>query len=115
MGISTYSRVFRNLTPSELYEHALRRREGVVTSRPRTVPRTSRPLRDGAGRARTAQTASDSETLGCRLRCPSLIWVTARGGGTPARRRRRSPPCSRCREPRIIFATHGPAGPSPQG
>ncbi len=32
MGISTYSRVFRNLTPSELYEHALRRREGVVTS-----------------------------------------------------------------------------------
>src|SRR6266542_4344146 len=32
MGISTEQRVFRNLTPSELYEHALRRREGVVTS-----------------------------------------------------------------------------------
>ena len=30
MGISTYSRVYRNLTPSQLYEHALRRREGVV-------------------------------------------------------------------------------------
>ena len=32
MGISTEQRIFRNLTPSELYEHALRRREGVVTS-----------------------------------------------------------------------------------
>jgi len=32
MGISTEQRVFRNLTPSQLYEHALRRREGVVTS-----------------------------------------------------------------------------------
>jgi phosphoenolpyruvate carboxykinase (ATP) len=31
MGIATYSRVYRNLTPSQLYEHALRRREGVVT------------------------------------------------------------------------------------
>jgi phosphoenolpyruvate carboxykinase (ATP) len=30
MGISTYSQVYRNLTPSQLYEHALRRREGVV-------------------------------------------------------------------------------------
>src|SRR5467141_5417560 len=33
MGISTEQRVFRNLTPSQLYEHALRRREGVVTPR----------------------------------------------------------------------------------
>src|SRR5213083_3228511 len=33
MGISTEQRVYRNLTPSQLYEHALRRREGVVTSR----------------------------------------------------------------------------------
>src|SRR6266498_3156272 len=32
MGISTAQRVHRNLTPSQLYEHALRRREGVVTS-----------------------------------------------------------------------------------
>ena len=32
MGISTEQRVYRNLTPSQLYEHALRRREGVVTS-----------------------------------------------------------------------------------
>ena len=31
MGISTEQRVYRNLTPSQLYEHALRRREGVVT------------------------------------------------------------------------------------
>ena len=30
MGISTEQRVYRNLTPSQLYEHALRRREGVV-------------------------------------------------------------------------------------
>src|SRR6267142_6527641 len=30
MGISTEQRVFRNLTPSQLYEHALRRREGIV-------------------------------------------------------------------------------------
>src|SRR2546425_5553955 len=32
MGISTEQRVYRNLTPSQLYEHALRRREGIVTS-----------------------------------------------------------------------------------
>src|SRR6267378_1626816 len=32
MGISTEQRVYRNLTPSQLYEHAQRRREGVVTS-----------------------------------------------------------------------------------
>jgi len=32
MGISTEQRVHRNLTPSQLYEHALRRGEGVVTS-----------------------------------------------------------------------------------
>lgn len=31
MGISTEQRVYRNLTPSQLYEHALRRREGIVT------------------------------------------------------------------------------------
>src|SRR2546426_3061474 len=31
MGISTEQRLYRNLTPSQLYEHALRRREGVVT------------------------------------------------------------------------------------
>jgi phosphoenolpyruvate carboxykinase (ATP) len=31
MGISTEQRVYRNLTPSQLYEHAQRRREGVVT------------------------------------------------------------------------------------
>ncbi|HYX80799.1 MAG TPA: phosphoenolpyruvate carboxykinase (ATP) [Gemmatimonadales bacterium] len=30
MGISTEQRVYRNLTPSQLYEHAVRRREGVV-------------------------------------------------------------------------------------
>jgi len=32
MGISTEQRVYRNLSPSQLYEHALRRREGVVTA-----------------------------------------------------------------------------------
>jgi phosphoenolpyruvate carboxykinase (ATP) len=32
MGISTEQRVYRNLTPSQLYEHAVRRREGVVTA-----------------------------------------------------------------------------------
>jgi len=32
MGIFTEQRVHRNLTPSQLYEHALRRREGIVTS-----------------------------------------------------------------------------------
>ena len=32
MGISTEQRVYRNLTPSQLYEHALRRREGIVTA-----------------------------------------------------------------------------------
>src|SRR3989449_337034 len=32
MGISTEQRVYRNLTPSQLYEHALRRREGIMTS-----------------------------------------------------------------------------------
>jgi len=32
MGISTEQRVYRNLTPSQLYEHALRRREGMVTA-----------------------------------------------------------------------------------
>jgi len=32
MGISTEQRLYRNLTPSQLYEHALRRGEGVVTS-----------------------------------------------------------------------------------
>src|ERR1041384_1491670 len=32
MGISTEQRVYRNLTPSQLYEHAVRRREGIVTS-----------------------------------------------------------------------------------
>ncbi|HEV8511366.1 MAG TPA: phosphoenolpyruvate carboxykinase (ATP) [Gemmatimonadales bacterium] len=32
MGISTEQRLYRNLTPTQLYEHALRRREGVVTS-----------------------------------------------------------------------------------
>ena len=32
MGISTEQRVYRNLTPSQLYEHALRRREGVVAN-----------------------------------------------------------------------------------
>jgi phosphoenolpyruvate carboxykinase (ATP) len=31
MGISTEQRVYRNLTPSQLYEHALRRGEGIVT------------------------------------------------------------------------------------
>src|SRR2546425_2050770 len=33
MGISTEQRLYRNLTPSQLYEHALRRREGVVAHR----------------------------------------------------------------------------------
>ena len=32
MGIQTEQRVYRNLTPSQLYEHAQRRGEGVVTS-----------------------------------------------------------------------------------
>src|SRR5437867_3280490 len=32
MGISTEQRLYRNLTPSQLYEHALRRGEGVVTN-----------------------------------------------------------------------------------
>jgi phosphoenolpyruvate carboxykinase (ATP) len=32
MGISTEQRIYRNLTPSQLYEHALRRNEGVVTA-----------------------------------------------------------------------------------
>src|SRR5438477_4959898 len=32
MGISTEQRLHRNLTPSQLYEHALRRREGIVTN-----------------------------------------------------------------------------------
>jgi phosphoenolpyruvate carboxykinase (ATP) len=32
MGISTEQRLYRNLTPTQLYEHALRRGEGVVTS-----------------------------------------------------------------------------------
>src|SRR5437879_462277 len=32
MGISTEQRLYRNLTPSQLYEHALRRREGVGTN-----------------------------------------------------------------------------------
>ena len=32
MGISTEQRVYRNLTPSQLYEHALRRGEGIVTA-----------------------------------------------------------------------------------
>ena len=32
MGISTEQRLYRNLTPSQLYEHALRRGEGIVTS-----------------------------------------------------------------------------------
>ena len=32
MGISTEQRVYRNLTPSQLYEHALRRREGIATA-----------------------------------------------------------------------------------
>jgi len=32
MGISTEQRVYRNLTPSQLYEHALRRHEGMVTA-----------------------------------------------------------------------------------
>src|SRR5688572_24009973 len=32
MGIQTEQRVFRNLTPSQLYEHAQRRGEGAVTS-----------------------------------------------------------------------------------
>src|SRR5207244_13204534 len=32
MGISTEQRLHRNLTPSQLYEHALRRCEGIVTN-----------------------------------------------------------------------------------
>src|SRR5262245_34092991 len=32
MGISTEQRAYRNLTPSQLYEHARRRGEGIVTS-----------------------------------------------------------------------------------
>src|ERR1700758_1591165 len=32
MGISTEQRLYRNLTPSQLYEHALRRGEGIVTN-----------------------------------------------------------------------------------
>src|SRR5881409_1427495 len=32
MGISTDQRLYRNLTPSQLYEHALRRGEGIVTN-----------------------------------------------------------------------------------
>jgi phosphoenolpyruvate carboxykinase (ATP) len=31
MGISTEQRVYRNLSPSQLYEHAVRRGEGIVT------------------------------------------------------------------------------------
>jgi phosphoenolpyruvate carboxykinase (ATP) len=52
MGISTEQRVYRNLTPSQLYEHALRRREGVVTSGGRgpfcavTSPHTGRSPND---------------------------------------------------------------------
>src|SRR2546427_4516232 len=32
MGISTEQRLHRNLTPTQLYEHALRRGEGIVTN-----------------------------------------------------------------------------------
>src|SRR6266480_321892 len=32
MGIATEQRLYRNLTPSQLYEHALRRGEGIVTN-----------------------------------------------------------------------------------
>jgi phosphoenolpyruvate carboxykinase (ATP) len=52
MGISTEQRVYRNLTPSQLYEHALRRREGIVTSGGRgpfcavTSPHTGRSPND---------------------------------------------------------------------
>ena len=52
MGISTEQRVYRNLTPSQLYEHALRRREGVVTAGGRgpfaavTSPHTGRSPND---------------------------------------------------------------------
>src|SRR5919198_124982 len=50
MGISTEQRRYRNLTPSQLYEHALRRREGIVTrSGPFaavTVPHTGRSPND---------------------------------------------------------------------
>jgi phosphoenolpyruvate carboxykinase (ATP) len=52
MGISTGQRVYRNLTPSQLYEHALRRREGIVTSGGRgpfcavTSPHTGRSPND---------------------------------------------------------------------
>src|SRR2546422_10125551 len=52
MGISTEQRLYRNLTPSQLYEHALRRREGVVTHSGGgllpavTSPHTGRSLND---------------------------------------------------------------------
>src|SRR6266849_4288840 len=52
MGISTAQHVYRNLTPSQLYEHALRRREGIVTSGGRgpfcavTSPHTGRSPND---------------------------------------------------------------------
>jgi len=52
MGISTEQRVYRNLSPSQLYEHALRRREGVVTAGGRgpfaavTSPHTGRSPND---------------------------------------------------------------------
>src|SRR5256885_9780279 len=52
MGISTEQRVYRNLTPSQLDEHALRRREGIVTSGGRgpfcavTSPHTGRSPND---------------------------------------------------------------------
>src|SRR5206468_3743991 len=32
MGIATEQLLYRNLTPSQLYEHALRRGEGIVTN-----------------------------------------------------------------------------------
>src|SRR2546425_5162390 len=52
MGISTEQRLYRNLTPSQLYEHALRRREGIVTNGGRgafsavTSPHTRRSPND---------------------------------------------------------------------
>src|SRR4029077_12837807 len=52
MGISTEQRLYRNLTPSQLYEHALRRREGIVTNSGRgpfaavTSPHTGRSPND---------------------------------------------------------------------
>jgi len=52
MGISTEQRLYRNLTPSQLYEHALRRREGIVTNGGRgpfaavTSPHTGRSPND---------------------------------------------------------------------